>query len=113
MEHHTSQPVVVFVTVPDKDVADKIAVGAVEASLCACCTIIEGVESVFFWDGRVSSSNEMQLILKTTSDRIDALMNFVISSHPYRVPEFLVIPVVNGYAPYLEWISTATSERNK
>jgi periplasmic divalent cation tolerance protein len=27
--------------------------------------------------------------------------------HPYQVPELLVLPVEDGLAPYLEWLSAS------
>ena len=56
---------VILVTAKDKKEATKIAQGLLEAKLIACANIIEGVQSLFWWQGKIDSSKEVLLVLKT------------------------------------------------
>ena len=59
--HH----IVILVTAKDKKEAAKIAQGLLEAKLIACANIIDGVQSLFWWQGKIDSSKEVLLVLKT------------------------------------------------
>ena len=63
--------IVVLVTAKDKKEAGKIAKGLLEAKLIACANIVEGVQSLFWWQGKIDSSKEVLLILKTEKYFID------------------------------------------
>ena len=59
---------------------------------------------------------EQQLFIKTTTDQIDALWEALSARHPYDVPEFLVVPVIDGSEDYLcdGWkTSVGPQERNR
>jgi periplasmic divalent cation tolerance protein len=45
--------------------------------------------------------------MKTARARVPALFTRLRQLHPYDVPEFLVLPVVDGSEAYLEWIRTS------
>lgn len=96
-----------LVTVPDAEVGETLARSLVEEGLAACGNLIPGLVSVYRWEGRVERSEEALLVLKTTAGRIEACMERVVELHPYDVPEFLVLPVEEGFGPYLEWVRDA------
>ena len=48
---------------------------------------------------------EALVMLKTTEDLVDTLRKRVLELHPYDVPEFLSLPVLEGYDPYLRWVA--------
>ena len=103
-----SEVVVVLVTAPSSEVADRLATRAVEARLAACVAVLPGVQSVYRGQGGVERAQEVQLVIKTTRDRIDALRAALVALHPYQVPEFLVLPVVDGLPAYLDWVVAET-----
>jgi len=51
--------IVILITAKDKKEASKIARGLLEAKLIACANIVDGVESLFWWQGRIDSSKEV------------------------------------------------------
>lgn len=102
--------VVVYVTVPDLETGRTIGRGAVEAKLAACCNIVPGVESIFFWEGKVQSDSELLLMLKTRASLVPELTSAVMSMHTYTTPEVIAVPVVQGSAPYLRWVLDSTKE---
>jgi periplasmic divalent cation tolerance protein len=66
--------------------------------------VLNPVESIYRWKGRVEVSREYLLIMKSTARRLTELERIVRSMHSYGVPEFLVLPVVAGSHAYLEWL---------
>jgi periplasmic divalent cation tolerance protein len=94
----------VLVTWPaDRDAAN-IARTLVEEGLAACVNVTAEMDSTYRWQGKVSVDRERQLFLKTTLDRVEALLSRVRALHPYEVPEFLVLPASAGSAQYLAWL---------
>jgi periplasmic divalent cation tolerance protein len=68
------------------------------------------MQSVYRWEGHVEQESERQLIIKTTRDRTLALWDRVRELHPYEVPEFVVVPIVDGNDAYLRWIGESTRD---
>jgi len=76
----------------------------VDERLAACVNILPAMTSVYRWKEAIEEEREQQLVIKTTSDRVDALEVRFRELHPYEMPEFLVI-IVNGGSPaYLAWL---------
>jgi periplasmic divalent cation tolerance protein len=94
----------VMVTVPDLAVGRTIAGAVLESGTAACVNIVPGLESHYRWQGRLECSQELLLILKTTTVQLDALEQVVRAHHPYDTPEFIVIPIEGGSRRYLDWI---------
>ena len=99
--------IVILVTAKDKKEADKIARGLLEAKLIACANIIHGVRSLFWWQGKVDSSNEVLLVLKTKRSLFKKVMDEVKSLHSYQTPEIIALPLAAGSKDYLDWISSS------
>lgn len=101
-----SQPVFAFCTVPDAQLAAVFARGLVEAQLAAGVAVLGPVQSVYRWRGQVYGRAEMQLIIKTTQSCVGELRDWITREHPYEVPEFVVVDVVDGLPSYLQWLAT-------
>ena len=99
--------IVILVTAKDKKEATKIARGLLEAKLIACANIIEGVQSLFWWQGKIDMSQEVFLILKTKKVLFKKVSAKVKSLHSYQTPEIIALPIVNGSKDYLGWISSS------
>src|ERR1700688_2805338 len=98
--------IIVLVTAKDKKEAEKISRGLLEAKLIACANIIEGVQSLFWWQGKIDSSNEVLLVLKTKKILFNKISTKVKSLHSYQTPEIIALPLVAGCKDYLDWISS-------
>jgi periplasmic divalent cation tolerance protein len=46
--------------------------------------------------------------MKTSRARIAALWEQVRKLHPYDMPEFIVLPIVDGNDAYLRWVGEST-----
>ena len=100
---------IVLVTVPSLDVARQLATGILERRLAACANLVPGVESHYWWEGKVCRDAEVLLVMKTAKARLKALEEQVLAAHPYDTPEFVVLPIESGSKRYLDWISTSTT----
>jgi periplasmic divalent cation tolerance protein len=101
--------VLVLTTVAVDDRGDGIASALVEERLAACVNIGPPMTSVYSWGGNLTRSAERQLVIKTTADRLAAVKARLMELHSYELPEILVIPVVEGSEPYLDWVRAATA----
>jgi len=108
-----SELVLALTTLPGDFESTKLAQELVGSGLAACVNILPGVRSVYTWQGVPQIDQEQQLIIKTTSEHADALWEFVRERHPYDVPEFLVIPVIDGSADYLRWVEKSVGPRSE
>ncbi|MBN8248856.1 MAG: divalent-cation tolerance protein CutA [Verrucomicrobia bacterium] len=105
----TTRHRLVLVTAPDLPVARVLSRQALEARLVACANLIPGVESHYWWQGRLESGAEVMILFKTTAARVPALEALVRREHPYDTPEFLVLSPTAGTARYLDWITGSVS----
>ena len=100
--------VLVLTTLPNDGEAAAFARALVEERLAACVNLLPPMESTYRWEGKVERETERQAIIKTTRDRTVALWERVREMHPYEVPEFIVLPIVDGNDAYLRWIADST-----
>ena len=97
--------VLVLVTAPDLRTARRLARAALQARLAACVNLVPRLESHYWWRGKMESSREILLLLKTRSAQLDPLAAFIRAEHPYETPEFLVLPLRGGSKQYLAWLA--------
>src|SRR5437867_728384 len=95
----------VLITTPDLKTARKLAKAAFGARLIACAKLVPQIESHYWWQGKVESSSEVLMILKTTRARLAALEKLILAQHPYDTPEFIVVPLSQGNRRYLDWLA--------
>ncbi|MCH2064136.1 MAG: divalent-cation tolerance protein CutA [Roseibacillus sp.] len=98
---------VVLCTFPDLPQARHIGTLLVEKQLAACVNLIPAVESIFCWEGKISTESEVLAVFKTTAERLVELEQELLVRHPYEVPELLALPVANGSEAYLKWVQAA------
>jgi periplasmic divalent cation tolerance protein len=96
---------VAFTTVPDQDVADRLARALVEERLAACVSRIPGAVSTYRWQGDVEVAAEVLLLIKTTHERFEALRARLVELHPYDVPELIAMDIAHGHPAYLDWLA--------
>jgi periplasmic divalent cation tolerance protein len=94
-------------TVPDVDCAQKLAQGALDACLAACVTELGQVRSRYRWKGGMETSDEIQLLFKTSVARSLDLERFILANHPYETPE-LVSWQASASNAYGQWVETET-----
>ncbi len=96
---------IVLTTVGAREEASKIARALVERQLAACVNVVGPIESVYRWKGKIETSGEWLLVVKTTKEALDEVEEAIQELHSYELPEFLVLPIEGGSEEYLEWIA--------
>ena len=89
--------------------AETIGRELVGAKLAACVNIISGMNSIYRWRDELQVDEEVVMIAKTTSSKVDALIDKVKSIHSYDCPCILQLPVSGGHQPFLDWIAGEVS----
>jgi periplasmic divalent cation tolerance protein len=102
-----TETMVVLVTVPNAEVAEKLGDALVGERLAACVSIVAGVRSIYRWQGKIEKDAELLCVCKTTRDGFERLRARVVELHPYELPEVVALPIAVGHAPYLEWLKAS------
>ena len=100
--------VIVMTTLPADADAATFAHTLVEARLAACVNLLPVMESVYRWEGKVEQERERQVVIKTSQGNVVALWERVRELHSYEIPEFIVLPIVDGNDAYLRWVGEST-----
>lgn len=104
-----TEPYSAVVTTTDSaDEAAQLMRGIVEARLGACGQIVGPIRSFYWWEGKVQDAQEWQCWMKTTTDKVEALTDYIKKHHSYDVPEVVAMPITSGNADYLTWITDET-----
>ncbi len=104
-----SEYVIVLTTLPAAgEIASAFARTLVEDRVAACVNVLGEMQSVYTWEGAVEEEQERQVVIKTCRDRLAGLWDRVRELHSYQVPEFVVLPIIDGNDAYLRWIHDST-----
>jgi periplasmic divalent cation tolerance protein len=97
---------IILSTCPDFDSANKIAQHLVTAKLAACINILPGITSVYEWQGKLETSHEHLLLIKTRDYHYATIEAEIKRLHPYELPEVISIAIEHGLPDYLKWINS-------
>ena len=95
---------IVLSTAGSVEEARKIARHLVENQLAACVNIVPEIESIYRWQGKVESSSEWLLLIKTSSGKVPSVEDAIRELHSYDLPECIAIAIDGGSSEYLDWI---------
>ena len=98
----------VYMTTKDKGQAREIGRKLVEERLAACANIIDGMNTIYWWQGAVCEDTEAILIVKTRESLFEKLIKRVKELHTYSVPCIISLPIENGNPSYLQWLEDET-----
>ncbi len=96
--------IVVLVTANTAAEARQIAAQLLEQRRAACVNIIPGVDSRFWWSGKIDSARESLLVIKTRAALLPDIISLVKGLHSNTIPEIIALPVIGGNQDYLDWI---------
>lgn len=96
---------VVYITAPDLDTARRLGSAIVQERLAACVNILSPMESIYRWEGRLEVDEEVVIIAKTTTERVDEVISRVRELHGYEIPCITSWPITTGNAAYLDWVA--------
>lgn len=98
----------VYITASGAEEARRIGRALVEERLAACVNILENMNSMYWWEGKVQDDRETVLIAKTKQGLVQDLISRVKALHSYSVPCIVSWPIREGYGPFLDWIVRET-----
>jgi periplasmic divalent cation tolerance protein len=101
---------IVLVTAPNLKTARRLARAALRKRLAACANLVPGLESHYWWRGKMESSREVLLIFKTRASCLKNLEKVILAEHPYDTPEFVVLELTAGTERYLAWLKQETEQ---
>jgi periplasmic divalent cation tolerance protein len=99
------EPVLLLSTAGSVEDATRLARILVEERLAACVNVVEGVRSVYRWQGAVQEDPEALMLIKTSAERYQALAERLLSEHPYDTPELVRVDLAGGDPSYLTWLA--------
>ena len=104
---------IILITTSTEKEAEKIASALLNQKKAACVSILPGVNSFFWWQGKIDSASEVLLVVKTKSGLLDDIVKLVKKLHSYDVPEIIALPIIGGNEEYLKWINDSVKKRVK
>lgn len=97
-----------YLTFETAEQAESLAEALLERRLIACANVLPGMRSLYRWRGDVVRDDEVVMICKTATDRLDEALGAVEELHPYDVPCAVAWPVEAGLEGYLDWVREET-----
>ncbi|XP_027138015.1 protein CutA homolog isoform X2 [Larimichthys crocea] len=101
--HHS----VLLVNSPNEQTAKDIGRAIMERRLAASINILSRTSTMYYWKGEIQDASEILMLVKTKTSRIQQVIDYVRSVHPYENPEVLSFPVEDGSLAYMKWMDEA------
>lgn len=98
-------PCVLFSTCPTIECARHIAETLIIKKLAAGVSFVPHMQSIYWWQGEVKNHEEVWLIVKTQSCYFTEIEEIFVKSHPYQIPELIMLPITQGLPSYLAWLN--------
>lgn len=96
--------ILILISAASNDEAAKIGRMLVEKKLAACCSIIPKVQSIFWWEGKITEDAEALLLVKTVKAVEQKVIDEVSAVHSYEVPEIISIGLKGGLEKFFNWV---------
>lgn len=84
--------------------ATTIAETLVDEMLVASVSIVSGVASTYYWQGKRRRVKEWLLIMKMRQDRVFRLKQRLPQLRSYTCPDLVILPIIDGHPDYLAWL---------
>ena len=103
-------PRLILVTAPEMAVGRGLAKVILEKRLAACVNLVPGVESHYWWEGKMEQSGEVLLLIKSSAEKFEALRELVALHHPYACPEVVAVNPEEMAPTYRGWWEKSLGE---
>lgn len=101
--------VTVYAVFAGRDEAEAIGRAMIEQRLAACVNILASCHSIYPWQGKIETGDEVPALFKTTYERSAALIEAIVEAHSYEVPAVAVWPIATLPEPYAAWVEDSVS----
>lgn len=105
------EPVLLYTTFPSVVEASEAGRKLVEAGLAACVNIIPGMRSIYRWESKVEEAEEAVMVIKTRRSHAEKITAAIKAAHTYDNPAVLVLPILGGSQPFIDWILAETEKK--
>jgi len=89
--------ILMLITTASAEEAVDIGKTLVEKRLAACCSIIPNIQSIYWWDNKISEDAEVLLMVKTIKSVEVEIYETVKAMHSYKVPEMISVDLAGGF----------------
>ena len=93
----------VVTTVGSEQEAMMLAERVILQQLAACAQLDAPITSIYRWKGKVETSCEYRISLKVSPSKLEELISWLKSNHPYELPQ-LIIRSVEASDDYGAWV---------
>ena len=100
----------VYVTTTNPEEAARIGEVLVTERLAASVNILGEVRSIYRWEKEIHDKKETLLIAKTSTLRVDEIIDRIRSLHSYQCPCIVAWRLDGGNNAYLDWIKRETAQ---
>ena len=101
-ESPDAQVVLALTTEANRTKAEALARQLLERRLAACVAL-QPQEAIYWWQGKLEASEEVQLLIKSSPELLDSLSEAVQELHSYDTPEWLCW-LASSSQGYGDWI---------
>lgn len=98
----------VITNLPNERAAAELAQRLIEERAAACVNQLAPCASTYRWQGKIETTTEVPLLIKTTKAAYARLETVIREAHPYELPEIIGVAVDAGLPAYLDWVSNET-----
>lgn len=98
----------IYITTGSTEEAEIIGRNLVSRKLAACVNIIGNMKSIYHWEGKIETAEEVVVIAKTKKELVNELIENVKTLHSYDCPCVVAVPIVDGNTDFLKWIRNET-----
>jgi periplasmic divalent cation tolerance protein len=99
--------ILILSTTDTLESAQKISHALVESYDAACVNIIPEIHSVYRWEGKICNEGEFLLLIKSSTEKFEAVRNCIRQLHSYQVPEIIALPIIAGDPDFLSWLRSS------
>jgi periplasmic divalent cation tolerance protein len=100
----------IYMTAGSAEEARRIGGVLVEERLAACANVIDGMTSIYRWEGEIRHDGEAVLLAKTRRNLVASLTARVKALHSYSCPCVVALPIADGNQAFLDWIGVETKD---
>lgn len=94
---------IAITTWPDKKNAEDFATDCIEKKVAACIQIDSPCTSIYSWDNKVQKDTEFRCVIKFLPKQQNALQNLLNKTHPYDIPEWILLESSHVSKHYYDW----------
>ena len=99
--------IIIYTTIGSREEAKKFSKHIIENKLAGCTNISE-INSMYFWEDKITDEKEFAILIKTTKEKVEELKKEIKKVHPYEIPCIIELKA-EANEDYFKWIKKSIS----